>query len=50
MFFFIFMLVDGRIWIRTNKLRIRMWIQEAQKHTDEHCSGYVYEICKLQTA
>ncbi len=35
-FFFIFLLVDGRvrIWIRirTNKLRIRMRIQEAQKH------------------
>jgi hypothetical protein len=32
-----------RIWIRTDKLRIRMRIQQAQKHTDptvpdpEHC-------------
>jgi hypothetical protein len=33
-FFFNSLLVDGRIRIRTNKLRIRMRIQEAQKHTD----------------
>ncbi len=29
-------LVDGRIRICTNKLRIRMRIQEAQKHTNQH--------------
>jgi hypothetical protein len=36
MFFFISLLVDGRIQIRirTYKLRIRRWIEEAQKHTD----------------
>jgi hypothetical protein len=41
-FFLIFLLVDGRFWIwsllrsriRTNKLRIWMRIQEAQKHMD----------------
>jgi hypothetical protein len=33
-FLFIYLLVDGGIRIRTNKLRIRMRIQEAQKNTD----------------
>jgi hypothetical protein len=32
MFFFIFLLADGRIRLRTNKLRIQ--IHKAQKHMD----------------
>jgi hypothetical protein len=55
--FFIFLLLDGRIrirnrsWIRTNKLRIRMRIQEAQNHTaptDPHPDADP-EHCKINT-
>jgi hypothetical protein len=41
--YLVFLLVDGMIRIRicTNKVRIRMQIQEIQKHTDpdpDHCA------------